>query len=363
MSKNKLNDNKDRREAVVEKIKKTNWHSDWSGPFSLFGISLPTNTYFEGMEINFGKGLNEVFIVYKNGIAFSRLQEDQYHQLGVHLVNRAKDIAFVRKWSDTFKESADKVRKEISISVEEYIKNLPELLKHYQLYGAHNVATKIAFDIGHDKLSNEAKNLLEDARLYSETFYKDDALMIESVLRYLSEETGYPYDEMFMLTYDELNSYLKAGMMPPHEELRARHVSSGIYCTKDEMTVLFTKDMEDVERSRVGNSNNTEIAGRIAYKGVVRGRCRIVLEYKNSKFENGEILVTGMTDPHFTDLMKKAAAIVTDGGGMLSHAAIVARELRIPCVIATKIATQVLRDNDFVEVDADTGVVRILERK
>ena len=240
---------------------------------------------------------------------------------------------------------------------------MPELLKRYQLYGAHNVATKIAFDVGHDKLSDEAKNLLEDARLYSETFYKDDALMIESVLRYLSEETGYPYDEVFMLTYDELNTYLNTGILPSHDELLARHISSGIYCTKNEVAILSAKEMEEIEKSRVGDDSTKEIAGRIAYKGVVRGRCRIVLEYKNSKFENGEILVTGMTDPHFTDLMKKAAAIVTDGGGMLSHAAIVARELKTPCIIGTKIATQVLKDGDFVEVDADTGVVRILERK
>ena len=88
-----------------------------------------------------------------------------------------------------------------------------------------------------------------------------------------------------------------------------------------------------------------------------------MLDYKNSKFQNGEVLVTGMTDPNFTDLMKKAAAIVTDGGGMLSHAAIVARELKTACVIGTKIATQVLKDGDFVEVDANIGVVRILERK
>ena len=57
-------------------------------------------------------------------------------------------------------------------------------------------------------------------------------------------------------------------------------------------------------------------------------------------------------------LMKKAAAFVTDGGGILCHAAIMARELKKPCVIGTKIATQVLKDGDLVEVDADKGIVR-----
>lgn len=59
--------------------------------------------------------------------------------------------------------------------------------------------------------------------------------------------------------------------------------------------------------------------------------------------------------------MKKAGAIVTDEGGILFHAAVVSRELSIPCIIGTKIATQVLKDGDLVEVDAEKGIVKKLE--
>ena len=58
--------------------------------------------------------------------------------------------------------------------------------------------------------------------------------------------------------------------------------------------------------------------------------------------------------------IKKAVAIVTDVGGITCHAAIVSREMKKPCVVGTKFATQVLKDGDMVEVDADKGVVRIL---
>jgi pyruvate,water dikinase len=61
--------------------------------------------------------------------------------------------------------------------------------------------------------------------------------------------------------------------------------------------------------------------------------------------------------------MEKAAGFVTDEGGITCHAAIIAREMKKPCVIATKFATRVLKDGDLVEVDADNGVVRILEKK
>lgn len=74
--------------------------------------------------------------------------------------------------------------------------------------------------------------------------------------------------------------------------------------------------------------------------------------------EKGEILVTVMTSPDFMVAAKKAAAIVTDEGGITCHAAIVSREMKIPCIIGTKIATKVLKDGDIVEVDADKGVVR-----
>ena len=65
-----------------------------------------------------------------------------------------------------------------------------------------------------------------------------------------------------------------------------------------------------------------------------------------------------MTTPEFVPLMQKAAAIITDQGGILSHAAIVSRELGKPCITGTENATSLLKDGDMVEVDADEGVVR-----
>jgi len=59
--------------------------------------------------------------------------------------------------------------------------------------------------------------------------------------------------------------------------------------------------------------------------------------------------------------MKKAVAVITDEGGITCHAAIVSRELKIPCIVGTKIATRVLKDGDKVEVDADKGVVKIIK--
>ena len=76
------------------------------------------------------------------------------------------------------------------------------------------------------------------------------------------------------------------------------------------------------------------------------------------KAEEVFVLVTSMTRPEMVVAMEKAAAIVTDEGGITSHAAIVSRELKIPCIIGTKIATRILKNGDLVEVDAFKGIVR-----
>jgi phosphohistidine swiveling domain-containing protein len=106
-----------------------------------------------------------------------------------------------------------------------------------------------------------------------------------------------------------------------------------------------------------------EIRGELAYAGKIRGRVRLILDIKDGhKFKQGEILVSRITDPSYVPLMKKASAIVTDVGGITSHAAIVSRELHKICIVGTNIGTKVLKDGDLVEVDADKGIVRKVGR-
>lgn len=107
----------------------------------------------------------------------------------------------------------------------------------------------------------------------------------------------------------------------------------------------------------------SEIKGVIGNPGKVKGKVRLIQSKDISSviFEKGEILVAVSTNPALIPIMKKAAAIVTDEGGALCHAAIISRELNIPCIIGTKIATQVLENGDIVEVDADEGIIRIVK--
>lgn len=115
---------------------------------------------------------------------------------------------------------------------------------------------------------------------------------------------------------------------------------------------------------KLGHKSSLKIEGSIAYKGIVRGIAKIVIHPSEmSKVNKGDILISQMTFPSFISAMQKAVAFVTDEGSITCHAAIVAREMKKPCIIGTKIATQVLKDGDLVEVDANRGVVKIIKKK
>jgi len=113
--------------------------------------------------------------------------------------------------------------------------------------------------------------------------------------------------------------------------------------------------------SSVGVRMLTELKGSVAYQGIVHGRARIVNSIDGMKgFQEGDVLVSIQSSPSLMPAIQKCSAIVTDEGGIMCHAAIVARELKKPCIIGTKVATKVIKDGDMLEVDADKGIVRIL---
>ena len=108
-------------------------------------------------------------------------------------------------------------------------------------------------------------------------------------------------------------------------------------------------------------AEGVEITGLAVSPGVVEGRVRVVLDpLAGEPLQPGEILVCETTDPSWTSLFLVAAGLVIDVGGALSHGAILARELGVPCVINTRVGSQVLRTGDLLRVDGDAGRVEVL---
>jgi pyruvate, water dikinase len=100
------------------------------------------------------------------------------------------------------------------------------------------------------------------------------------------------------------------------------------------------------------------LTGLAAAPGTVSGRVHVVHTVEESRsLEPGEVLVAPMTTPDWVPTMRRAAALVTDSGGLTCHAAIVSRELGVPCVVGTRRATEALRDGELVTVDGAAGAI------
>jgi len=128
----------------------------------------------------------------------------------------------------------------------------------------------------------------------------------------------------------------------------------------DEFVLDFKNYLLNFEK--VSQSVSNELKGQIAFKGIAIGIVKILFTKSQvSEVKEGEVIVSPMTTPDMVPAMKKAIAIVCDEGGITSHAAIIARELKIPCIVGCKIATKVLRDGDLIEVNADSGIVKVLK--
>ena len=119
------------------------------------------------------------------------------------------------------------------------------------------------------------------------------------------------------------------------------------------ITTLHTRHV-----SAAHENGRVLVRGLAASKGRATGAVRILSDPgQRDLLQAGEVLVAPMTSPDWMSAIRRAAALVTDGGGMTCHAAIVSRELNVPCVVGSRTATTTLRDGEIVTVDGSRGEV------
>lgn len=178
-------------------------------------------------------------------------------------------------------------------------------------------------------------------------------------------------DLTFFYRSEDVDELLKSGRPLGDDEVKDRKIATAYIVKNGKLESEVGQKALDMEKETLGASEEdesvSELKGQPARKGKVTGIIRILKindPEETKKFResfDGEILVTAMTQPNVVDIAGKAKAIITDEGGMLCHAAIISREFGIPCIVGTHKATEVLKDGMEVEVDADSGVVKILK--
>lgn len=239
---------------------------------------------------------------------------------------------------------------ETTNELEEFISKIKPLYIGFALMFFTASDPRIPKDMG-----DFAKRLRDEDK-----FFVSNDKVIRSTLQHLFPEIkGY---EVAVLVEDLKN-------MPSSEILKARfanYVFAPGLKDGSMTTELFKTQHPEIKfienTSLVEESIKTgEIKGNVAYKGLVTGPVKLITrkEFINT-IQDGDVVVAHMTTPDFTAALAKAKAIITDEGGVTCHAAIISRELKIPCIIGTKVATQILKTGDMVEVDAENGIVKII---
>lgn len=219
---------------------------------------------------------------------------------------------------------------------------------------------------------NASKTVADDAYFYAARRLAYDKAMrkdlqvqsyfyLDAFFRQVARRFGLSPIQARFFTSAELLAALR-GKGELHADLANRRQKNGFFSIWDGQSVFLDGPAAEKEASNVRRPSLTisdQLQGTCGCPGKAKGIVRIVNTAEEAvKIHDGDILVSYATNPELVAAMRKAAAIVTDCGGLTCHAAIVARELNKPCVIGTKVATASFKDGDVVEVLADEGVVR-----
>ncbi len=249
------------------------------------------------------------------------------------------------------------------------INNLKKEFKHLYNYSKAIESRKEKIIKDHN-LSKSAVNIIRliddvgpwhDIRkeLFVKTIYYSDDIRQE-----LGKRFGYSLNDLQFFTAAEIIKLIKNKKITPLEiKKRKEFIYFDFNFKNKKPRILKGKNnIKKIPKEFIfTHKKQNKIFGMVASSGKAIGRARIIFGVSGfSKMKNGDILVTGMTRPEMLPIMKKAKAIVTDEGGLTCHAAIVARELKIPCIIGTKNATKIISDGEIIEVDAVNGFVNKL---
>lgn len=375
-------------------IKSQKWFFGVRADESLFFYSAKIGGY-DYIKRKYGIGFAETLLIplRKNYPirVFNLLQAKDFHTVSNGKILKDPEILalYIQKDNVVYKKIDTKGEKILlSLKKDDYdhsISLFNELLSLYEIVSAHFI---IIFSLGL-KLAENINNLHDIKRVtkahdvWRNTVAFKEERMGETLFHffeYLIIKKGLRLDPLLLmkfLTINEIKAWLANELTDEaiQKKIILRKNQGFVYLNLRDKSREVIDDLSEIKKiqkhflkldrdSKKLKSGN-EIFGQVAYnpKKLVRGVIVIIKDKAELKSKShsipGKILVAIQTTPHFIPYMKKAKAIITDEGGLTCHAAIIAREFRIPCIVGTKIATQILKNGDFVEINMDNGVIKI----
>lgn len=318
-----------------------------------FSLLLPKRTGF-GYGVIGAVGNKDEFYSLYNEEAISKktesfLKQNKNYFSVLKKSQKEANIEFKKINSLLKKNSFASIKKAVCVNYVNYMSCL----------GVFNCFWKYVGNEKQKEFLNEkqVKDIANMRQKTAELYPKINSLLEESI-KNLKIKTGQDISCILSMTVFELKNYSPCDKASCLEERNEGYV----YFIKDKTESVITgkKIIETVKKEFIEEKVICmNLTGKGVSLGKASGRVRIVKSVQQVKnFCEGEVLVSINTSIELTPAIKKASAVLTEEGGIMSHAAIIARELKIPCIVGVKAATRVLKDGDLVEVDANKGVIR-----
>lgn len=185
---------------------------------------------------------------------------------------------------------------------------------------------------------------------------------INIIIKEFAKRLRLGFEDACFLTHHEIIDCLLKNKKIDRTVIQARKHAVSVYDEKG-AHILIGQQAERWREKIFGKveKNKGLLKGLAVSSGVVKGRVKVLTSRLQAhKLNKGDVLVTSHTTPDWVVVMEKASAIITEKGGLTSHAAIISRELKIPCVVGVANVTQILKDNDIVQIDGTKGIVKVL---
>lgn len=215
-----------------------------------------------------------------------------------------------------------------------------------------------------DGIRAREKSRLARSKLYG--YMRSIVLSISE--NFVNEKIIENVDDIFYLYYNEIEDVINSKNVDLKSIISSRKNEYKMYEMLPSYTrIIFSSKIFNKKHENINNDvimiNNDELIGIACSSGIVQGQV-VVINSNNIQDVDvrGKIIVTKMTDPGWIYLIAKAIGLISEKGSLLSHSAIISRELQKPAIVGVKNVTKILKDNDYVRLDADKGVIEIIKK-
>jgi len=329
--------------------------------FTAYCILLGYTKFFDKQ---IGLNFKNFLLIYKKGRVYSYRNAKEYNSFLGFLKNKRANFLVILSKLNRQNEKLKvflKIKNLDSftdLKLLNLFKNFLEIYLNY--FPLFTIPKYYGMVFQESDLSREIKNKLK--KLRGTAYYEQiQDQFLPALFKEIAKRKDIKSELLFFAFPNEILDLLSSKKIQLNNLILKKRKERCFILVKNSKIKTFVGKKAEIQEKREIEEKSKKmsvISGYVAYPGKIKGQVKTIFSLDDLKGVRGKVIVTSMTSVRFFPFLSKAKAIITDEGGIACHAAIISREMKTPCIIGTKIATQVLKDGDLVEVDADKGIVK-----